>query len=152
MTILERLDRDMVEAAKARDKERLGAIRYVRSEIKNRSIELRRELSDEDAVDVLSRIAKRHRESIEQFRAGGREDLAGREERQLAVAESYLPRKLDGAELTMLVDAAIEEVAARGPGDLGAVMKAIMPKVKGRADGSAVRGMVQSSLEKLAGS
>lgn len=150
MSILERLDHDMVEAAKARDKDRLGAIRYVRSELKNRSIELMRELTDDDAVDVLSRVAKKHRESIEQFRGGGREDLAAKEERQLAVTESYLPAKLAAAELSVLIGEAIEEAGAEGPGDLGAVMKAIMPKVKGRADGAAVRSIVQSSLEKLA--
>ena len=150
MTILERLERDMVEAAKARDKERLGAIRYVRSELKNREIELRRELDDEDVVGVLSRVAKKHRESIAQFRDGGRDDLAGREERQLAVTEGYLPERLGADELAELVRSAIGETGAAGPGDLGAVMKVIMPRVKGRADGSSVRSMVQSSLEELA--
>ena len=150
MTILERLERDMVEAAKARDKERLGAIRYLRSELKNREIELRRELDDEDVVDVLARVAKRHRESIAQFRDGGRDDLADREERQLAVAEGYLPEKLDAEELAELIGLAIGDTGAAGPGDLGAVMRAIMPRVKGRADGASVRSMVQSSLERLA--
>ena len=152
MTILEQLERDMIEAAKAREKERLGAIRYVRSELKNREIELQRELDDDDVVEVLSRVAKRHRESIAQFRDGGRGDLADREERQLAVTDGYLPEKLDEGELAEFIDRAIREVGAEGSGDLGAVMKAVMPGVKGRADGGAVRAMVQSSLEKLAGS
>jgi uncharacterized protein YqeY len=152
MTILERLERDMIEAAKAREKERLGAIRYLRSELKNREIELRRELEDEDVIEVLSRVAKRHRESVTQFRDGGRGDLAEREERQLAVTEGYLPEKLGEGELADLIGRTIEEVGAGGPGDLGAVMKALMPKVKGRADGGVVRGMVHSSLEALAGS
>ena len=151
MTILERLDRDMVEAAKARDKERLGAIRYVRSELKNRAIELRRKLEDEDAIEVLSRIAKRHRESIAQFREGGRGNLADREERQLAVAELYMPEKLGESELMDLIAEVIEEAGAAGPKDLGVVMKAVMPKVKGRAEGAAVKDLVRSSLERLAG-
>ena len=149
MTILERLDRDMVEAAKARDKERLGAIRYVRSELKNRAIELKRELKDDDAVDVLSRIAKRHRESIAQFREGGRGDLADKEERQLAVTEGYLPERLSDSELADIVAGAIQEAGADGMSDLGTVMKAVMPRVKGRADGSAVKDLVRSRLEKL---
>ncbi len=152
MTILEQLERDMIEAAKAREKERLGAIRFVRSELKNREIELQRELKDDDVVEVLSRVAKRHRESIAQFRDGGRGDLADREERQLAVTDGYLPEKLGEGELAEFIDRAIEEVGAEGSGDLGAVMKAVMPGVKGRADGGVVRGMVQSSLEKLDGS
>jgi uncharacterized protein len=146
VSILERLDKDMVKAAKARDAERLGVIRFVRSRAKNRQIELKRELTDEDTVEVLARIAKQHRESIEQFTAGGRDELVESEKRKLAIVEEYLPEQLGESELGDILDQAIAETGASGPRDIGAVMKVVMPKVKGRADGKTVKGMVQARL------
>jgi uncharacterized protein YqeY len=149
MSILERLERDMIEATKARESERLGVIRFVRSELKNRQIELGRDLEDDDVIEVLARVAKRHNESIEQFAQGGRDDLVESERRQLAVVEAYLPEKLGEAEVAALIDSAVEETGVSGPRGLGLVMKAVMPKVKGRADGSAVKQMVQARLAEL---
>jgi uncharacterized protein YqeY len=149
MSILERLERDMIKATKAREAERLGAIRFVRSELKNREIELGRDLEDDDVIEVLARVAKRHNESIEQFREGGRDDLVQREERQLSVVQEYLPEQLDDAEIARMIDAVIEEVGATDPGGLGQVMKTIMPKVKGRADGKVVKDKVQARLAAL---
>jgi len=146
MSILERLERDMIEATKARESERLGVIRFVRSELKNRQIELGRDLEDDDVIEVLARVAKRHNESIEQFTEGGRDDLVESERRQLAVVQVYLPEKLGDDEIARLIEQAIEETGASGRGGLGLVMKAIMPKVKGRADGNAVKQMVQARL------
>ncbi len=146
MNLLERLESDMVKAAKARDSERLGAIRFVRSQTKNRQIELRRELKDEDVVEVLSRIAKQHRESIEQFQEGGRDELVEHERRQLSVIEEYLPAQLGEQELLEILSGVIEETGATGPRDIGMVMKTIMPRVKGRADGKMVKTLVQSRL------
>jgi uncharacterized protein YqeY len=146
MSILERLERDMIEATKARESERLGVIRFVRSELKNRQIELKRDLEDDDVIEVLARVAKRHNESIEQFTEGGRNDLVDSERRQLAVVETYLPEKLGEGEIAELIEQAIEESGATGRGGLGLVMKVIMPKVKGRADGNAVKQMVLARL------
>lgn len=146
MNLLERLESDMIKAAKARDSERLGAIRFVRSQTKNRQIELRRELKDEDVVEVLSRIAKQHRESIEQFQEGGRDELVKQERRQLSVIEEYLPAQLGEQELLEILSGVIEETGAAGPRDIGMVMKTTMPRVKGRADGKIVRALVQSRL------
>jgi uncharacterized protein YqeY len=146
MTILERLERDMVEAAKSRDTARLSAIRFARSEIGNRRIELGKELGEDDVVEVLTRIAKRHRESIEQFQGAGREDLVEHESAQLRVIESYLPERLGEEQLFAIIDEAVAETGASSVKDLGAVMKAVMPKVKGRADGGAVRAAVQAKL------
>lgn len=148
MGILERLEKDMIDAAKSRDAVRLGAIRFARSELTNRRIELGRDLEDDDAIEVLARIAKRHRESIEQFASADRDDLVSRETRELAVVESYLPEKLGDAEIAELIETAIRETGAGGPGDIGRVMGSVMPKVKGRADGSAVKTQV---LARLAG-
>ena len=146
MNLLERLESDMVKAAKARDSERLGAIRFVRSRAKNRQIELKRELKDEDVVEVLSRIAKQHRESIEQFQEGGRDELVEHERRQLSVIEEYLPAQLGEQELLEILSGVIEETGAAGPRDIGMVMKTIMPRVKGLADGKIVKNLVQSRL------
>ena len=146
MNLLERLESDMVKAAKARDSERLGAIRFVRSRAKNRQIELKRELKDEDVVEVLSRIAKQHRESIEQFQEGGRDELVEHERRQLSVIEEYLPAQLGEQELLEILSGVIEETGAAGPRDIGMVMKTIMPRVKGLADGKIVKALVQSRL------
>ncbi len=146
MTIMERLERDMVQAVKGRDAERLGVIRLVRAEAKNLEIELGRKLDDDDAIQVLSRLAKRHRESIEQFTEGGRDDLVERERVQLAVVEEYLPEKLSADELADLIAATIDETGADGPRGVGLVMKALMPKVKGRADGKAVKDLVLARL------
>lgn len=144
MTTLERLERDMIEAIKARETARLGAIRFARSELNNRAIELGRDLKEEDVINVLSRIAKRHRESIGQFEGAGRDDLVVRERAQLEIIEVYLPEKLGESELLAIVDEAIAESGASSRSDLGSVMKAIMPRVKGRADGGVVRALVQS--------
>jgi uncharacterized protein YqeY len=146
MNLLERLESDMVKAAKARDSERLGAIRFVRSRTKNRQIELKRELKDEDVVEVLSRIAKQHRESIEQFQEGGRDELVEHERRQLSVIEEYLPAQLGEQELLEILSGVIEETGAAGPRDIGTVMKTMMPRVKGLADGKIVKALVQSRL------
>ncbi len=146
MNLLERLESDMIKAAKARDSERLGVVRYVRSQTKNRQIELGRELKDEDVVEVLARIAKQHRESIEQFREGGRDELVKHERRQLSVIEEYLPAQLGEQELLEILSGVVEETGAAGPRDIGMVMKTIMPRVKGRADGKIVKALVQSRL------
>ena len=146
MNLLERLDDDMIKAAKARDSERLGVIRFVRSKTKNRQIELMRDLKDEDVVEVLVRIAKQHRESIEQFESGGRDDLVKHERSQLAVIEEYLPAQLGEQELLDILAEVIGETGADGPSDMGKVMKAMMPRIKGRADGKKVKSLVQSRL------
>lgn len=149
MGLLDRLDRDMVKATKSRDSERLGVIRFLRSEIKNLEIELGRKPDDTEVVSVLSRVAKRHRESIEQFRQGGRDDLVEKEERQSAIVKEYMPEQLSHDEIAELVDQVIRDAEARGPSDLGRVMGAMMPKVRGRADGSAVKSVVEAKLSEM---
>jgi len=141
----------MVKAAKSRDAQRLGVIRLLRSDIKNREIELGRELEDDDVISVLSQAARKHRESIEQFEHGGRAELVEKEKGRLAIVEEYLPEQLSDAELTDLVRGVIRDLGAAGPGDLGRVMGSIMPEVRGRADGSAVRTIVQTTLSEIDG-
>jgi len=146
MSILDRLKSDMIEATKARESERLGVIRFVRSEMKNRAIELGRDLKDEDAIEVLARVAKRHREAIDQFGPAGRDDLVAKERASLDVVSQYLPEQLSEDEIASLVDEAITESGATSVREMGLVMKAVMPKMKGRADGKVVKAMVQRRL------
>lgn len=145
-SIKERMKTDMIAAMKAQDKDRLGTIRFLQAAIKKVEIDTRKDLTDQDVIGILSTSAKQRRDSIEQFRTGGREDLAKKEEAELAILQAYLPSQLSSDELAKLVETAIKETGAAGPKDMGAVMKALMSKVAGRAEGSAVSAMVKSKL------
>lgn len=147
MSLEERLLEDMKEALRRQDKGRLSAIRMVRAAAKNKEIELRKKLSDEDIIGVLASVVKKHKDSIEKYKAGGRDDLVKEEEEELAVVQAYLPRPLEEKELVEMTEGAIKEVNAEGMADLGRVMSVIMPKVKGRADGARVNKMVRERLE-----
>lgn len=143
---------DLKTAMKAGDKRRLGVLRMVKAEIQRREVELRVErgrdfeLPDDEVLSVLTRAAKQRRESIDSFRAGGREELAAGEEAELAVIEDYLPRALSEDELAALVDAAIAEAGASAPGDMGKVMKLLVPRTRGRTDGKQVNALVRARL------
>ena len=145
--LAERLDSDQKDALRAGEKLRLGTIRRARAALKNAEIEARGGLSDEAAAKVLRGLVKQHRESIEQFRAGGRDDLVDRESEELAVLEAYLPAQMDEEAITAIVAEVIAAEGATGPGDLGRVMKAAMPRTGGRADGKDVRATAQRLLE-----
>lgn len=131
---------------KARDETRVGTLRMVMTAIKNAEVERGHPLSDEETVEMIAREAKRRRESIDAFSKGGREDLVAKERAELAILEAYLPAALSEAELLALVDEAILETGAIMPADMGKVMKAVMPKVRGRADGGAVSSAVRARL------
>lgn len=141
-----RLDGDMKDAMRAGDKLRLGAIRRARSAIKNAEIDARGPLDEDAAVKVLRGIVKQHKESIEQFRAGGRADLVEREQQEMSVLEGYLPAQLDAAALEPIVAEAIASEGAASPADMGRVMKVVMARVGGTADGKEVRVIAQRLL------
>ncbi len=143
----ERLDNDLKDAMRSGDKVRLGAIRRGRAALKNAEIEARGSLPDDAAVRVLRGLVKQHRESIDHFRAGGREDLVARETEEMAVLEAYLPAQMDEAAIAAVVSEVIAAEDAAGPGDLGRVMKAAMSRMAGRADGKEVRAIAQRLLE-----
>ncbi len=147
MGLKERLREDMKEAMKSKDKVKLSTIRMINSLIKNSEIEKRGELTDDEIVQLLMKYAKQRRESIEMYEKGGRQDLVEKEKAELAVVESYLPKQLSEDELKEIVKKAIEETGASSVKDLGKVMKAVMPRVKGRADGSVVNRIVREMLE-----
>jgi uncharacterized protein YqeY len=140
---------DMKKAMVAKDKVRLSVIRLLKSEIRYKEIEKGAELSDEDVIAVLSSSAKRHKDSIAQFEKGGREDLVAQEKAELEVIREYMPKQLEEDELSRIVDEAIKEVNALAASDLGRVMKIVMPKVRGKADGKRVNELVSSRLQPM---
>ena len=142
----EKIDTDMREAMKAREQVRVATLRLLKSSITNAEKEKIRELSDDEVLDLVAREAKRRRESIDAFRQGGRTDLVDKESAELAILDAYLPDKLSDDELGALVDEAIAETGATTPKQMGEVMKALMPKVRGRADGAQVSALVKSKL------
>ena len=146
MTLLQRLDGDLKTALRESDKLKLSAIRMVKAAVKNQQIEKGRDLSDEEIQSVISTLAKQRRESIEQFSKGGREDLADQERRELAVLQSYMPEQLSPAELDKIILQAIQESSAEGEKDMGKVMKVLMPRVRGVADGKIVNSRVKELL------
>lgn len=148
MSLLEKIEHDMIEALRAGQKERLTVLRGLKSDIKYKQIELGHPMSDEDVIGVLSSASKKRRESVEQFRAGGREDLACKEENELAVITPYLPQQLSEDEVRRIVQETVTETGADSPQKMGLVMKALMPKLKGQADGKLVSRLVSEILAK----
>lgn len=146
MSIVERIQADQKSALKAGEKERLSTLRLLSSELKNRRIELGKDLTDEDAIEVLMKALKQRRESEEQYARGGRPELAAREAAEADVIREYLPAQLSGEELDAMVDDAIAESGATSLKDMGAVMGRLMPKLKGRAEGAAVSARVKERL------
>ena len=146
MTLQQRIESAMRDAMRGRDGRRTSTLRMAMAAAHNRQIELGRALSDDEMVDVLSRQVKQRRESIEQFRAGGREETAQTEEAEAAILVEFLPRQMSAEELDGAVAQAVAETGAMGPSDMGRVMGAVMPRIKGRADGKAVSEAVRRRL------
>lgn len=144
--IVIRIVGDQKTALKAGDKLRLSTLRLLSSDLKNRQIELGRDLSDDDALEVLARAQKQRREAEQQYRQGGREDLAAREEAEAEIIQEYLPEPIDAAALDELIDATIAEIGATSAKDMGAVMGRLMAELKGRVDGAAVSAKVKARL------
>jgi len=146
MSLKERLDQDLKTAMREKAQLRLETIRMLKSAIKYREIELMKPLDDAGIQGVIAVEVKRRRDAIEQYRAGNRPELAEKEEAEIAVLQGYLPQQLSADELRAKVDAAVAAVGAQGMKDMGKVMKALMPEVQGRAEGSAVSDMVKARL------
>ena len=148
MSLKEKLANDMKEAMKAREagKERLSVIRLVRGAIRQIEIDQKVDLDDEGILAVISKEVKQRRDSIEEFKKGGREDLVAQNEADVAILMEYLPAQLSEAEVKALVDEAVAAVGAKDPKDMGKVMKELMPKVKGKADGKLVNQLVKAAI------
>jgi uncharacterized protein YqeY len=148
MTLRERLDADLKEAMRAKDQLRLDVVRAVKSAVKYREVEGDKAVVlDEPAIlQVVGTEIKKRRDAAEQFRAAHREELAAKEEAELVLLQAYLPAQLSPEELARKVDEAIARTGAKGPRDMGAVMKALLPEVQGKADGKAVSELVKQRL------
>jgi uncharacterized protein YqeY len=152
MSLRERIEKDFTNALKARDERRLSALRLFKTDLKRREVSgQKKEITDAEAMEVLSSLVKQRRESIRLFREGQRQDLVAKEEAELNILLAYLPQPLSPSELEGLIDQTVSEIQATGPKDQGKVMKAVMGKVAGRADGKAVGEIVKQKLSKMAG-
>jgi uncharacterized protein YqeY len=146
MEIKAKLIEDMKGATKEKAKARLSIIRFALAAVQNKEKELLRELSEQEAIQVISGLIKKGKESIEQFRTGQRADLVEKEEHEITVLQAFLPQQLTTAELETEVSKAVEEAGASAPQDMGKVMKILMPRIAGRADGKVVNELVRKRL------
>src|SRR5687768_14671685 len=147
MAFIDRISADLTTAMRAKDTVRLGTLRMTKAALMNKEVERGRALDDAESLAVVSALIKQRRDSIEQFRGGGRDDLARKEEAEVAVLESYLPPAIETRELERLVTEAITETGASSPKDMGRVMKAALGKLAGRhVDGKIVSDLVKRKL------
>jgi uncharacterized protein YqeY len=146
MSMKERLAEETKDALRSGQKLRLSTLRLLSAAVKNREVELLRELDDDEFVEVAGQEAKRRRDAIEAYEQAGRDDRAATEREELAVLQEYLPAGLTDQEVDALIDDAIARTGASGPGDMGKVMGAVMAGAKGRADGKAVQARVRQRL------
>ncbi len=150
-SLAERLEEDMKTAMRAGDKLTLGVVRRARAAIKNAEIANKGPIDDAAAEKVLRTLVKQHKESIEGFRAGGRPERIADEEAEMAVLENYLPQQLGADAIEPVVRELAEEMGASSPKDMGTLMKAVMAKLGGTADGSVVSGVVKQVIAERAG-
>lgn len=148
MSLKQRINEDMKAAMRAKETARLGAIRLILSAVKQREVDERIELTDADVLAVLDKMVKQRRDSISQFEAGGRQDLADVEKFELGVLQEYMPQQMSEAEIETAVAQAIGNSGAAGPQDMGKVMAVLKPQLAGRADIGKVSALVKAKLSK----
>jgi len=147
MSLGDQIQADMITAMRNQEVIRLGTLRMVKTALKNKQVELGEELSDEAVISILNTLVKQRRDSAEQFRRGGRQELADKEEDEIVVIEGYLPAAASDQDLLGAVTAAIEETGATSPKDMGRVMKAAMAGLQGKTvDGATVSKLVREKL------
>ena len=148
MGLAEKIIDNIKTAMKSGDKLALEVLRMLKSDFKYKEIELGREMTENDYMDVLQSAAKKRRDAIEGFAKGGRDDLVAKEKAELDVISGYLPQQLSDEELEEIIEEVMAEVGASTSADIGAVMKTVMPRVKGRADGRKIKEFVSQKLNK----
>jgi uncharacterized protein YqeY len=149
MSIPEQIDSDLKDAMRAKQADKLSVLRMLKAAIKNAAIEkggMSAQLDDTEATSVIRKQVKQRQDAVESFEKGGRAELADKERAEIEMLQAYLPKALSAEELAALVDEAIREVGATGKAQMGAVMKALQPKVAGRADGKTLSQEVQKRL------
>jgi uncharacterized protein YqeY len=146
MGLEERLMEEMKQAMKSNEKLRLSTIRMIRTSVKNKEIEVRKKLEDEEIQRVIQGMLRKSEESVEQFRAGGRMDLVEKETQEMEILKSFLPQSLSQEEILKVIDETIQENQASSLKDLGKVMKSVMSKLAGKADGKLINQLVKERL------
>lgn len=146
MSLLERLNDDMKQAMRNKEKDKLTVIRMIKASMQNEAIKLGAELTEEQELTILSREVKQRKDSLHEFEKAGREDLVEKVRTELQFVELYMPKQLTEEEISVIVQEAIAETGAKSKAEMGKVMASIMPKVKGKADGALVNKLVQQHL------
>ncbi len=146
MGLREKIDADTKDALKTGAKDKLSTLRMLNASLKNKQIDKRRPLTEEEVVETVRSLIKQRRDSIEQFEKGGRKDLVEKETAEVTVLEVYLPQQLSREELESMVRDTVAQTGAAGAKDMGKVMKALIPLVGGRADGKLVSELVKNAL------
>jgi hypothetical protein len=146
MGLREKIDADVKDALKSGAKDKVSTLRMLNAALKNKQIDKRRPLTEEEVVETVRSLIKQRKDSIEQFTKGGRQDLADKETAEVAVLEAYLPQQLSREEVEAMVRKAVSETGAQGAKDMGKVMKALIPMIGGRADGKLVSELVKHAL------
>jgi uncharacterized protein len=146
MTLEEKITEDMKTAMKSRDEARLSCLRFLKSNLKNKQVEKMGRLTDDEVCSVISSLVRKGTESVKEYRQGGREDLATKEEKEIEILYGYLPKQLSPEEIEGILKDAIQEVSAAGMKDLGKVMKAAMPRMAGKVQGKEVNDILKRLL------
>ncbi len=146
MELREKIEADTKNALKSGEKDKVSTLRMLNAALKNKQIDKRRSLTEDEVVETVRSLIKQRKDSIEQFAKGGRQDLVDKETAEVAVLEMYLPKQLSREELETMVRDAISKTGAQGPKDMGKVMKALIPAVGGRADGKLISELVKNAL------
>jgi len=144
--LFDKINADLITAMKAKNEAVVSALRMLKSAIKYKEVDLKRELNDDDVIEVLGKQAKQRKESIEGFEKGGRAESAASEKAELTLIETYLPAAMTEVEVARLVEEAVKATGAAGPKDMGKVMGWLTPKLKGKADMGKVSGLVKAKL------
>lgn len=149
MSLMETIEKDVITAMKAKDSAKVSTLRMLKSAVGNHLIQSKKDKAeDAEVLGIIAKQAKQRRESIESFAKAGRKDLADKEKAELLILEDYLPKQLTDEELKAEVQKAIASSDAKGPADMGKLMKALMPAIQGKADGKRVQDVVKAILNK----
>ncbi len=148
MSLKDQITEDMKAAMRAKESARLGTIRLLTAAIKQKEVDDRIELTDDQILAIIEKMIKQRKDSISQFEAGGRQDLADKEKSELVILSAYMPAALSEADVLAEINAAVAAVGAAGPQDMGKVMGVLKPKLAGRADMTAVSALVKTALSK----
>jgi uncharacterized protein YqeY len=148
MSLAEQIEKDLIEAMKAKDALKLSTLRMLKSAVGNYLIQVKKDKADDaEVLNHIAKQAKQRRESLDSFEKAGRKDLADKEKAELAILEAYLPKQLTDEELEAAIRKAIAESSAKSPADMGKLMKALMPAIQGKADGKRIQEAIKALLK-----